>query len=688
MASNLEFVPFKDFVESLSSVDSVKNADKSVVCNPSDGPRAIPGSANGRSTTLDDFREGDLIPVDGTTLARIPKDKVLVVTARNALTFKNVVAMSGNGTVASISKDFVCRPNSIYRVKISNPGWAVTSLTSSYLKLAIRGVASDGSTTNLFQAYVPTILHEYVYLKTDGYSILSIFFRGDVGQTVDFTLEPVADATLGSAVYLPLKIYGKDNTAVIEKFGAVPGSSIAIVPKATSWNVENVSSGVAIFILRYYDGNDATHDLIKYNKGDLLPALIESTIPSDATGMDLYVRADVGETLDFSVFCGVPNSSVSKLNILGNNSTKRLSFAGKGTTPVTQAFNVESPAKIVVIPSKIDWNVSSITDFSNKFILRYYDSGDTTHNIIEYSKNKKVPAIIEAECPKDVTKMDIFFRANAGESVSFDVFWLPLSSKICDFDVREIAKDAPLLSVNHRGYNSVAPENTIPAFRLSAAKGFPAVETDVQITSDDEFVCIHDTTVDRTSNGSGNVADKTLAELKALDFGSWKSSAYTGVKIPTLEEFVACCKSLGLSMFIELKGGLGKLSSAVNIVREYGMLDRVCWESGTKACLEEISSILPSAKLTLIRFSYDSSVLDSALSLKNSTNKVALGLPKELITDAIAEELMANGLLLETWLVDSASDVVHPYVSAATSDVLVAAYSEFEKEMQKEITAF
>ena len=647
---------------------------------------------NALGNTATDFASDDYIAIDGTTNGsrKMSKDDLLKETAE--FLGEGVVGFSteldGNGTNPVYSNIFSCSPKKKYIVTFSDNAWDVSSLTDTMTKLAIRGVASDGSTTNLFVAYKNTAINPSVYVYVGDFSALSIFLRADVGESVTISVTPVGDATLGSAIYLPLKIFGKNNTAVIEKFGAVPGSSVAVIPKVTSWNVANLSTGVAIFILRYYDENNTTHDLIKYNKGDLVPALIESAIPSNATGMDLYIRADVGEILDFSVFCGVPNSSLSRLDVLGNNATKRLSFVGKGTTPVTQAFNVESPAKIVVIPSKIDWNVSSITDISNKFILRYYDSGDTSHDIIAYSKNKKFPAIIEAECPKDVTKMDIFFRANAGESVSFDVFWLPLSSKICDFDVREIAKDAPLLSVNHRGYNSVAPENTIPAFRLSAAKGFPAVETDVQITSDDEFVCIHDTTVDRTSNGSGNVADKTLAELKALDFGSWKSSAYAGVKIPTLTEFVACCKSLGLSMFIELKGGLGKLSLAVDIVRKYGMLDRVCWEAGQKAYLEEISSILPTAKLTYISFTYDPSVLNNALSLKNSTNKVALGLPKAVITDAIAETLMDNGLLLETWLVDSVSDVVHPYVSAATSDVLVAAYSEFEKELQKDITAF
>lgn len=107
--------------------------------------------------------------------------------------------------------------------------------------------------------------------------------------------------------------------------------------------------------------------------------------------------------------------------------------------------------------------------------------------------------------------------------------------------------------IAHRGLSSVAPENTASAIRAAAEAGFKYVELDVRITSDDKQVIIHDETVDRTSNGTGNVADMTLEELKALDFGSWFNEKYSGEKILTLDEAMSLCMNLGLHPYIEMK---------------------------------------------------------------------------------------------------------------------------------------
>jgi hypothetical protein len=105
-------------------------------------------------------------------------------------------------------------------------------------------------------------------------------------------------------------------------------------------------------------------------------------------------------------------------------------------------------------------------------------------------------------------------------------------------------------SVNHRGYNTIAPENTLPAYQLSRKMGFTMVECDVQFTSDDVAVLLHDATIDRTSNGTGNINDLTWAEVQQYDFGSWKSADYTGTRIPSFAEFIQLCKYLGLKAYV------------------------------------------------------------------------------------------------------------------------------------------
>lgn len=93
----------------------------------------------------------------------------------------------------------------------------------------------------------------------------------------------------------------------------------------------------------------------------------------------------------------------------------------------------------------------------------------------------------------------------------------------------------------HRG-NESAPENTMVSFQKAFDLGLRYFECDVQFTSDNVPVLLHDTTIDRTSNGSGEISSFTYEELKQYDFGSWKSDEYAGEAIPSLEEFLSFCK--------------------------------------------------------------------------------------------------------------------------------------------------
>jgi glycerophosphoryl diester phosphodiesterase len=91
------------------------------------------------------------------------------------------------------------------------------------------------------------------------------------------------------------------------------------------------------------------------------------------------------------------------------------------------------------------------------------------------------------------------------------------------------------LIVAHRGLLQHAPENTLANFRacLELRLGF---EFDVARTKDGQLVCIHDDTVNRTTNGTGKVAELTLDEIRRLDAGNWFDSKFTGEKVPTIEE--------------------------------------------------------------------------------------------------------------------------------------------------------
>jgi len=93
-----------------------------------------------------------------------------------------------------------------------------------------------------------------------------------------------------------------------------------------------------------------------------------------------------------------------------------------------------------------------------------------------------------------------------------------------------------VLVVAHRGSSGSAPENTVAAFEMALESGAEILECDVRLTRDGEVVVFHDRTLNRTTNGTGPIEDRTLEELKKLDAGSWFNSKFRGERIPTLSE--------------------------------------------------------------------------------------------------------------------------------------------------------
>lgn len=87
---------------------------------------------------------------------------------------------------------------------------------------------------------------------------------------------------------------------------------------------------------------------------------------------------------------------------------------------------------------------------------------------------------------------------------------------------RQQPTDRPIQVIAHRGASDDAPEHTLAAYRKAIEDGADALECDVRLTADGHLVCVHDRRVNRTSNGRGAVSALELAELAALDFGSWK----------------------------------------------------------------------------------------------------------------------------------------------------------------------
>jgi glycerophosphoryl diester phosphodiesterase len=91
-----------------------------------------------------------------------------------------------------------------------------------------------------------------------------------------------------------------------------------------------------------------------------------------------------------------------------------------------------------------------------------------------------------------------------------------------------------MLVIAHRGASGYAPEHTFPSWDLARQLGADYLEQDLQMTSDGVLVVMHDATLDRTTSGSGPVMAHTLAEVEALDAGSWFDAKFAGTRVPTL----------------------------------------------------------------------------------------------------------------------------------------------------------
>ena len=112
--------------------------------------------------------------------------------------------------------------------------------------------------------------------------------------------------------------------------------------------------------------------------------------------------------------------------------------------------------------------------------------------------------------------------------------------------------------IGHRGAAARAPENTLAALRAAKALGCSWVEFDVRLTADGVPVLCHDRRLDRTTDGSGRIADLAFAAVREYDAGAWFAPAFAGEPIPTLEEALLLCAELQLGADIEIKADYGR----------------------------------------------------------------------------------------------------------------------------------
>ncbi|MEK5060360.1 glycerophosphodiester phosphodiesterase [Paenibacillus sp. FSL H7-0326] len=207
--------------------------------------------------------------------------------------------------------------------------------------------------------------------------------------------------------------------------------------------------------------------------------------------------------------------------------------------------------------------------------------------------------------------------------------------------------------VAHRGYSSLAPENTMAAFELAMEQAqVQWIELDVQLSRDGYPVVIHDYRLERTTNGKGFVKDMTLHELKQLDAGSWKSKKYAGERIPTLAEVLERIRGR-VKLNIELKttGDMYPHMPAAVLRELFGRWNEADYviTSFDRRSLVKVKLIHRFARTGLIINAYPPDLARQLIELK--CDLLSIGYPhvnKQLISD-----MKKSGIDVMAWTVDS-----------------------------------
>ena len=214
----------------------------------------------------------------------------------------------------------------------------------------------------------------------------------------------------------------------------------------------------------------------------------------------------------------------------------------------------------------------------------------------------------------------------------------------------------PILRVAHRGASAQYPENTLLAFRRAIEQGVDFLELDVHLTADEELVVMHDTTLDRTTNGHGNIHDHSLQDIRQLDAGQ-------GEKIPLLSEAIQLSRESQVRLFVEVKGateaeGLVIAEAAVRALEAGGFLSQIILTSFSPSALLRAKSIQPEISTMLNPLPQDGTLTPRqicAQALRAGAN--CLSYDFRFLTPAIATECQLTGLALWPWDPDEPEDM-------------------------------
>ncbi len=219
--------------------------------------------------------------------------------------------------------------------------------------------------------------------------------------------------------------------------------------------------------------------------------------------------------------------------------------------------------------------------------------------------------------------------------------------------------------IAHRGGSNLAPENTMAAFQNALNLGVDMIEIDIEQTIDSVVVVIHDTKVDRTTNGKGKVDSLTYSYIKTLDAGSWYDSRFKGEKISTLEEVLQAVNGKA-TVLIEIKSGdelyPGIEKRTVETIQHFNAHSWTIVQSFNKKTVERVK-ILDNEIITYYLLGRNFKSYYHSLQTKNKKNEIqeflydGIAVHYSMLNAASVDSVKQMGLGVFTWTVDEEDDM-------------------------------
>ena len=227
----------------------------------------------------------------------------------------------------------------------------------------------------------------------------------------------------------------------------------------------------------------------------------------------------------------------------------------------------------------------------------------------------------------------------------------------------------------HRGFNTAAPENSMPAFGMAVALDAEEIEFDLWSTKDGVLVSCHDSTLERVSDGNGKIYEQTYEELLGLDFGVKYNEKFKGLRIPTFEEILqkfACRVIMNIHVKIwDFNFENPMIEEIVALVRKYGCENHIYFMTTNDDIIRRVMKYAPNLKICV---GWDGnkdpmSIVDRAIAL--GAYKVQLFKP--YFNQESIDKAHANGILCNVFWADE-PDEARKYFEMGIDTVLTNDY--------------